>query len=120
MEKYRKRDIEEDDELCSEVNVEGEEECGICMEIKSKVVLPDCNHAMCLNCYREWHARSQSCRDSLKRVDSGDLWVFLDGRDAIDMTAFTSENLKRLFNYVDKLPLIIPDALFHSYNRHLK
>lgn len=56
MEKYRKRDIEEedDDERCSEVNVEGEEECGICMEIKSKVVLPDCNHAMCLNCYREW------------------------------------------------------------------
>lgn len=53
MERYRRRD-EEEHENCSEVNIEGEEECGICMEMKSKVVLPNCNHAMCLKCYREW------------------------------------------------------------------
>ncbi|KAG6423678.1 hypothetical protein SASPL_114080 [Salvia splendens] len=121
MERYRRRD-EEKHEQCSEVNLQGEEECGICMEMRSKVLLPNCNHEMCLKCYREWRSRSQSCpfcRDSLKRVNSGDLWIFLNGRDVIDMSAITSENLKRLFTYVDKLPLIIPDTLFNAYNKHI-
>jgi len=67
--------------------------------------------------------RSQSCpfcRDSLKRVNSGDLWVFTDGRDVVDMTTVTRENLKRLFMYIDKLPLIIPDSLFDPYDSHLR
>ncbi|KAH6763973.1 RING/U-box superfamily protein [Perilla frutescens var. hirtella] len=122
MERYRRRDGERH-EHCSEVYIEGEEECGICMETKSKVLLPNCNHEMCLKCYREWHSRSQSCpfcRDSLKRVNSGDLWIFLDDRDVIDMAAITSENLKRLFSYVDKLPLVVPDALLDAYNRHMR
>ncbi|XP_042060073.1 E3 ubiquitin-protein ligase AIRP2-like [Salvia splendens] len=122
MERYRRRD-EEKHEQCSEVNLQGEEECGICMEMRSKVLLPNCNHEMCLKCYREWRSRSQSCpfcRDSLKRVNSGDLWIFLNGRDVIDMSAITSENLKRLFTYVDKLPLIIPDTLFNAYNKHIR
>ncbi|XP_042066416.1 E3 ubiquitin-protein ligase AIRP2-like [Salvia splendens] len=121
MERYRRRD-EEKHEHCSEVNLQGEEECGICMEMRSKVLLPNCNHEMCLKCYREWRSRSQSCpfcRDSLKRVNSGDLWIFLNGRDVIDMSAITSENLQRLFTYVDKLPLIIPDTLFNAYNKHI-
>lgn len=69
------------------------------------------------------HSRSQSCpfcRDSLKRVNSGDLWIFLNGRDAIDMAAITSENLKRLFTFVDKLPLVVPDTLFDAYNKHIR
>lgn len=53
MERYRRRD-EEKPEPCSEVYIEGEEECGICMEMRSKVLLPNCNHEMCLKCYREW------------------------------------------------------------------
>ncbi|XP_050286917.1 E3 ubiquitin-protein ligase AIRP2-like isoform X4 [Quercus robur] len=52
MERYRRRDDEEHRQ-CSDVDTEREEECGICMEMNSKIVLPYCNHAMCLKCYRE-------------------------------------------------------------------
>lgn len=68
-------------------------------------------------------SRSQSCpfcRDSLKRVNSGDLWVLLDNKDVIDMMAITRENLKRLFMYIDKLPLIVPDNLFDAYDTHVR
>lgn len=67
--------------------------------------------------------RSQSCpfcRDSLKRVDSGDLWVLTDTRDIVDMQTVTRENLRRLFIYIDKLSLIIPDTLFDTYDSHLR
>lgn len=40
----------------SEIDIEREEECGICMEMNSKVVLPNCNHSMCMKCYRDWWA----------------------------------------------------------------
>ncbi|KAK4399068.1 E3 ubiquitin-protein ligase AIRP2 [Sesamum angolense] len=122
MERYRRKD-EEEHRHCSELDIEREEECGICMEMNSKIVLPNCNHAMCLKCYREWRSRSQSCpfcRDSLKRTNSGDLWVFLDSRDVVDMTSITRENLKRLFMYIDKLPLIVPDTLFDAYDTHVR
>ncbi|KAM4100676.1 hypothetical protein ACJW30_05G085900 [Castanea mollissima] len=122
MERYRRRDDEEH-RLRSDVDIEREEECGICMEMNSKIVLPNCNHAMCLKCYREWRSRSQSCpfcRDSLKRVNSGDLWVFTDSKDIIDMATVTRENLRRLFQYIDKLPLIVPDSLFDTYDSHLR
>ncbi|CAN6443052.1 unnamed protein product [Victoria cruziana] len=52
-EKYRKRDEEERGKF-TEVDIEREEECGICMELNSKVVLPNCNHALCMKCYRDW------------------------------------------------------------------
>jgi hypothetical protein len=51
--KYKKKD-EMDKGKISEIDLEREEECGICMEINSRVVLPKCNHAMCLKCYRDW------------------------------------------------------------------
>ncbi|KAJ8448029.1 hypothetical protein Cgig2_028905 [Carnegiea gigantea] len=122
MERYRKRD-EEEYRQYTDMDIEREEECGICMEMNSKIVLPNCNHVMCLKCYREWRSRSQSCpfcRDSLKRVNSGDLWVFTDSRDVVDMTTLTKENLRRLFMYIEKLPLIVPDSLFDAYDSHLK
>ncbi|XP_027362504.1 E3 ubiquitin-protein ligase AIRP2-like isoform X4 [Abrus precatorius] len=122
MERYCKRDDEEHGQF-SDIDIEREEECGICMEMNSKIVLPDCNHVMCLKCYHEWRTRSQSCpfcRDSLKRVNSGDLWVFTDSRDVVDMGTVTRENLRRLFMYIDKLPLIIPDSLFDTYDSHLR
>ncbi|KAG6778729.1 hypothetical protein POTOM_015073 [Populus tomentosa] len=173
MERYRRRDDEEHRQH-ADVDIEREEECGICMEMNSKIVLPNCHHAMCLKCYREcfaalmydrfwglasvlaavflslhydtgktdvqeemrscpslspYHAssvlrsRSQSCpfcRDSLKRVNSGDLWVFTDSRDIVDMATVTRDNLRRLFMYVDKLPLIIPDNLFDTYDSHVR
>ncbi|KAK9089325.1 hypothetical protein Scep_028407 [Stephania cephalantha] len=120
IERYRRRD-DEDRKQFSEMDFEREEECGICMEMNSKIVLPNCSHAMCMKCYREWNSRSQSCpfcRDSLKRVNSGDLWMFTDSRDVVDMATLTRENLRRLFMYIDKLPVIIPDSVFDSYDSH--
>ena len=38
------------------MDIEQEEECGIFMEMNSKIVLPNCNHAMYLICYQEWYA----------------------------------------------------------------
>ncbi|PON51168.1 ABA insensitive ring protein [Parasponia andersonii] len=116
--KYKKRD-EFDKGKVSEIDMEREEECGICMEISSKVVLPNCNHSMCLKCYRDWRARSQSCpfcRDSLKRVNSCDLWIYTSTTDVVDLSAISRENLMRLLMYIDKLPLLVPDPAFVSYD----
>lgn len=59
MESYRRRDDEEHRQY-TDADIEREEECGICMETNSKIVLPNCNHAMCLKCYREWYFLSSS------------------------------------------------------------
>ncbi|KAK1271145.1 hypothetical protein QJS04_geneDACA007533 [Acorus gramineus] len=121
-EKYKKKE-ETDKGKLSEIDAEREEECGICMEMNSKVVLPDCNHSLCLKCYRDWRARSQSCpfcRNSLKRVNSCDLWMYPNNLEVVDMNFITKENIKRLFLYVDKLPLFIPDPFFLSYDSHFR
>ncbi|CAI0540652.1 unnamed protein product [Linum tenue] len=99
----------------SGIDVEREDECGICMEMNPKFVLPDCNHSMCLKCFRDWRERSQSCpfcRDSLKRTNSGDLWIFTDSSEIVDLPSILRENCRRLFMYIDKLPLIVPDHLY--------
>ncbi|RWR96937.1 zinc finger protein [Cinnamomum micranthum f. kanehirae] len=86
---------------------EREDECGICMEACSKIVLPNCGHAM--------NRRSQSCpfcRGNLKRVSSKDLWVLTSSGDVIDTVTLFKENLRRFYAYIDKLPVIIPDSLF--------
>ncbi|KAK6917528.1 hypothetical protein RJ641_018279 [Dillenia turbinata] len=114
MERYRRRD-EDEHKRYSEADIEREDECGICMEMNRKIVLPNCSHAM--------RTRSRSCpfcRDSLKRVNSGDLWVFMDSRDIVDMATITRENLRRLFLYIDKLPEIVPDSLSDTYDSHLR
>ncbi|XP_019175484.1 PREDICTED: E3 ubiquitin-protein ligase rnf8-A-like isoform X1 [Ipomoea nil] len=122
LERYRRRD-DEDCRQSSDLDIEREEECGICMEVNSKIVLPNCNHAMCLKCYREWRSRSQSCpfcRDSLKRVNSRDLWVYMDSKDVVDMATITRENLRRLFVYIEKLPLVVPETVFETYDTHIR
>ncbi|OAY82578.1 hypothetical protein ACMD2_11538 [Ananas comosus] len=53
LERYRGRDDNEKKQL-SDIDSEREEECGICMEMNSKIVLPNCTHAMCMKCYRDW------------------------------------------------------------------
>ncbi|KAL6657423.1 hypothetical protein ACP70R_005203 [Stipagrostis hirtigluma subsp. patula] len=121
-ERYRRRD-EDQKMVISEIDDNIEEECGICMEINSKVVLPTCSHAMCIKCYRDWRSRSQSCpfcRDSLKRVNSADLWIYTDNRDIVDMATVRRENLRRLFMYIDKLPTVIPESVFDVYDSHVK
>ncbi|KAF9599144.1 hypothetical protein IFM89_035423 [Coptis chinensis] len=151
--KYKKKDELEKGKL-SELDMEREEECGICMEMNSKVVLPNCSHALCLKCYRDWEnfettlqaisklvqtcassqpyshlhyyawrARSLSCpfcRDSLKRVNSGDLWIYTDNKEAVDASFICRENWKRLLIYIDKLPLLLPDSVFASYDTHIR
>ncbi|KQJ97311.1 hypothetical protein BRADI_3g30040v3 [Brachypodium distachyon] len=59
MERYRRREDDESSSL-SDIDAEREEECGICMEMNSKVVLPNCTHAMCLRCYQDWYAQTFS------------------------------------------------------------
>lgn len=54
-------------------------------------------------------ARSQSCpfcRSNLKRVNSGDLWIYVNGYEIIDLYAISKENLKILLVYIEKLPLV--------------
>ncbi|CAN1231902.1 E3 ubiquitin-protein ligase AIRP2 [Linum grandiflorum] len=105
-------------EVCSSKytrDAEREEECGICMEMNPKFVLPDCNHSMCLKCFRDWRGRSELCpfcRDSLKRTNSGDLWIYTDSSEIVDLPFISRENCRRLFMYIDKLPLIVPDHLY--------
>ncbi|CAH8330101.1 unnamed protein product [Eruca vesicaria subsp. sativa] len=118
--RYRKKDATEKGKM-SEVDLEREEECGICLEIRNKVVLPTCNHSMCINCYRDWRLRSQSCpfcRGSLKRVNSGDLWVYTSSREIVELPEINKENAKRLLMYIDKLPLVAYDrpTLVHYAN----
>ncbi|XP_044479345.1 E3 ubiquitin-protein ligase AIRP2-like isoform X1 [Mangifera indica] len=116
--KYRKKDEMYKGKF-SEIDIEREEECGICMEIQTKIVLPACNHSMCMKCYRNWRARSHSCpfcRDSLRRVDSGDLWIYTSKNEIVDLASISRQNLKRLFMYIDKLPLITPDPILVSYD----
>ena len=54
IERYRRRE-EDHKRVISEIDDNIEEECGICMEINNKVVLPTCSHAMCIKCYRDWY-----------------------------------------------------------------
>eukprot|EP00252_Welwitschia_mirabilis_P009874 TRINITY_DN2278_c0_g1_i4.p1 TRINITY_DN2278_c0_g1~~TRINITY_DN2278_c0_g1_i4.p1 ORF type:complete len:256 (-),score=34.42 TRINITY_DN2278_c0_g1_i4:426-1133(-) len=120
LERYQKKTNEERSYV-SEIDLEREQECGICFETKSKVVLPNCGHAMCINCFRDWNARSESCpfcRDSLKRVDSTDLWMFTSTGEVIDQETLNRENLKRLFNHIEKLPLVVPESVFYVYDSH--
>ncbi|XP_072957480.1 E3 ubiquitin-protein ligase AIRP2-like [Typha angustifolia] len=122
MKRYRRRDDFERKQL-SDFNVEREEECGICMELNDKIVLPNCNHVMCMKCFYDWNTRSQSCpfcRDSLKKVKSSDLWIYPEKREAVDMATLSRENLRRLFMYTNKLPLVKPDVFFNHYDLHDK
>ncbi|XP_054817866.1 E3 ubiquitin-protein ligase AIRP2-like [Prosopis cineraria] len=102
----------------SMLDMEREEECGICMEVKGKVVLPNCCHCMCLKCFRDWCERSESCpfcRGNLKRVNSGDLWNYIDDGDIVDIRTIFKENLKILLLYIEKLPIVDPDPMRMSY-----
>ncbi|XP_074295028.1 E3 ubiquitin-protein ligase AIRP2-like isoform X2 [Silene latifolia] len=106
--RYRRYDAHERGKR-TELEKELEEECGICMEMNKKVVLPNCCHSLCFKCYQDWFSRSQSCpycRDALKQVKPGDLWVYTDETDTVDLSVILKDNVNRLFNYFDKLPVM--------------
>ncbi|KAL5719896.1 hypothetical protein ACHQM5_012623 [Ranunculus cassubicifolius] len=106
----------------SDMDWEREDECGICMETSVKMVLLNCCHSMCINCYRDWNTRSESCpfcRGSLKRVSSSDLWVLTGNGDFVDCETVSEEDLARFYLYIHKLPRDAPDALFLMYYEYL-
>ncbi|CAM8984188.1 hypothetical protein QQ045_002643 [Rhodiola kirilowii] len=106
----------------SKMDMERETECGICLEPCTKMVLPNCCHSMCINCYRDWNTRSESCpfcRGSLKRVNSEDLWVLTSGDDVADTETVTREDLLRFYLYINRLPKDFPDALSLVYYDYL-
>ncbi|XP_042062248.1 E3 ubiquitin-protein ligase AIRP2-like [Salvia splendens] len=101
---------------------ERDSECGICLEACTKMVMPNCCHAMCINCYRDWSTRSESCpfcRGSLRRVESRDLWVLTGKDEVIERGAVSMEDLRRFYLYIRNLPKDIPDALFLMYYEYL-
>ncbi|KAK6160321.1 hypothetical protein DH2020_003702 [Rehmannia glutinosa] len=101
---------------------ERDDECGICLEPCTKMVVPNCCHAMCINCYRDWSTRSESCpfcRGSLKRVKSRDLWVLTGKDDVIDPDKVSKEDLRRFYLYIRNLPKDSPDAMFLMYYEYL-
>ncbi|CAN6585495.1 unnamed protein product [Malus baccata var. baccata] len=105
----------EDKIKLSDVDLEREDECGICLVTCTKMVLPNCCHAMCVNCYRDWNIRSESCpfcRGSLKRVNSGDLWVLTCCSDVVDTQTVLKEDMLRFYLFINRLPKDLPDALF--------
>ncbi|XP_017645046.1 E3 ubiquitin-protein ligase AIRP2-like [Gossypium arboreum] len=119
--RYRRKDESARGKI-SEIDCEREDECSICMEMNGLVVLPNCSHSMCLNCYSDWHDRSQSCpfcRDSLVKVDSCDLWIYIEQSEIAELSSILRENRKRLFTYIDRLPLIVPDPVFAPFDVHV-
>ncbi|GAU16677.1 hypothetical protein TSUD_326270 [Trifolium subterraneum] len=103
--------IEGDGKLTN-VDLQREDECGICLEPCTKMVLPNCCHAM--------NRKSESCpfcRGSLRRVNSEDLWVLTCDEDVVDAETVSKEDLLRFYLYINKLPKDSPDALFLIRNR---
>ncbi|XP_022855062.1 E3 ubiquitin-protein ligase rnf8-B-like [Olea europaea var. sylvestris] len=79
------------------------------------MVLPNCCHAMCINCYRNWNTRSESCpfcRGTIRRVKSRDLWILTCKDDVVDPDIVSREDLLRFYHYIRNLPKDSPDALF--------
>lgn len=108
--------------MTNNVDSEREEECGICLEPCTKMVLPNCCHAMCIKCYRNWNTKSESCpfcRGSIKRVNSEDLWVLTCDEDVVDPETVTKEDLLRFYLHINSLPKDYPEAVFLGYNEYL-
>ncbi|GMY26407.1 RING-H2 finger protein ATL47-like isoform X1 [Fagus crenata] len=104
------------------VDLDREDECGICLEPCTKMVLPNCCHAMCIKCYRNWNTRSESCpfcRGSLKRVNSEALWVLTCNDDVVDPETISKEDVLQFYLYINSLPKDYPDALFLVYYEYL-
>ena len=59
------------------------------------------------------------CRVSLKRVNSGDLWVLPCRDDVVDMEIVSKEDVLHFYLYIRSLPKVIPDALFLMYYEFL-
>ncbi|KAM4098005.1 hypothetical protein ACJW30_07G044500 [Castanea mollissima] len=100
--------------LTAEGDLEREDECGICLESCTKMVLPNRCHSM--------RTRSESCPfcwGTLKRVKSRDLWVQTCSSDVVGTRTMLKENMLQFYLYINGLPKDIPDALFLMYYEYL-
>ncbi|GAA0149292.1 hypothetical protein LIER_08509 [Lithospermum erythrorhizon] len=116
-----KKQIEEDGSF-SDFDMDREDECGICLEPCTKMVLPNCCHAMCIKCYRDWNTRSESCpfcRGSIKRVKSRELWVLMCDDEVVDQETASQDDLLHFYLYINSLPKDSPDASFFMYYDYL-
>lgn len=108
----------------TEADVVSEHECEICMEVNSKVVLPNCSHSLCLKVLSGLVFASGAAnlshdlfgRIALKGVNPGDLWIITDDSEIIDLSIISRENLLMPFSYIEKLPLFVPDTAYVPYN----
>ncbi|CAK9860348.1 unnamed protein product [Sphagnum jensenii] len=122
-EEWYKKKVNQEQHHMMELDLQWEHRCTICMEPNSKFALPGCNHVMCLKCCHEWCTRSQSCpfcHDSLKQVNSQDLWIFTDSSAIQNMVSLAWDNLQRPFMYIDKLLLLVYENIFTIYDAHVK
>ncbi|KAH7834774.1 hypothetical protein Vadar_019640 [Vaccinium darrowii] len=106
----------------SNADLEREDECGICLEPCTKMVLPNCCHEMCINCYRDWNTKSESCpfcRGSIKRVKSRDLWVLTCSDDVVDPETVSREDLLHFYLYINSLPKDSSEAVFLMHYEYL-
>jgi len=49
-----------------DLDFDRDEECGICLEPCTQMVLPNCCHAMCINCYHDWYIYAYQSLSDLK------------------------------------------------------
>ena len=62
--------------------------------------------------------RSQSCpfcREQLDEGDKADLWVVVAEDDAEDIRQITRESMRRLFCFIQRLPVIFSEASMPDY-----
>ncbi|KAL2510312.1 RING/U-box superfamily protein [Forsythia ovata] len=104
------------------LGTERDDECRICLQPCTKVVLPDCCHAMCMKCFNAWSIRSvycPFCRDDLTGVELEDLWVLTSKDDVVDHNTASREELLNFYLYIKSLPKDSPDPSFIMHYEHL-
>lgn len=58
---------------------ERDDECGICMEPGTKMVLPTCGHSLCISCFQDWYAHIPHFHLNLPLKDSNFFAIVLIG-----------------------------------------
>ncbi|XP_075482673.1 E3 ubiquitin-protein ligase AIRP2-like [Primulina tabacum] len=110
----------EGESACSDPLKNGE--CGICLVAQAEIVLPDCYHSMCSNCYYKWISRSESCpfcRDNLEGLEPIDLWYLTNKNEVADPATVFAEDLQNFCLYMKNLPIDMPEVMFQTYNEYL-
>lgn len=76
----------------SEMPVEDDEICCICMEEKTNVILA-CTHNFCEKCIHEWKITSNTCPICRKRTADQDCFILTEKPDYYDLQDEMSKSL---------------------------